>query len=390
MRALGLRLGVVVLATFAGLLLAELTLALCKPQMTWSRLLKGRAKHFSLLSVFEPCDYLPFRLRANAEGWIESPDFRQYWTINGFGLREPEKPMEKAPGEFRILALGDSFTVGHGVEEAECWPRVVERLANGGSSNPVRVVNAGYAGGHAPDCYYAYLSRHIDEWRPDAVVVALFAGNDSYENIDHYWAQTDEFGLPRRVLSLSRYVDATGKRRMIKSARPLAYQYSVLRESHLWVLLAQTLTPPLANQEGFHSPHRRRYDVGMELAYRRGVDCLKGIQRIANERGIPFVVAVIPTAYQIDPNARGWVHLDDDFDPDLPQSRWESDLRGTGVHYLDLRPALTDAWRQSENIWSLYYPVDRHFTAAGQQVAAHEIWRFCSKFIELGAGSPGS
>lgn len=379
-RYLSLRLATVLAALAVALLLAELSLAILKPQRTWSRLLEGRAKHFAMLSVFESCDYLPFRLKANSQGWIESQEFRHHWTINSHGLREPERPKAKQPGEFRILTLGDSFTVGHGVQEPECWPRVVERLAERSNRN-VRVVNAGYAGGHAPDCYYAYLAHHLDDWRPDAIILALFAGNDSYEPIDHFWAQTDEHGLPLRTLSLTRYVDLTGRRRMTKAARPLAYQFPVLRESHLWVLLTQTLTPPLQNQEGFHSPHRHRYEPAMEQAYRRGVDCLKGIQRMAQERNIPFLVAVIPTAYQLDPDARSWVHLDSDFDPELPQSRWQTDLAGTGIDYLDLRPALSEAMEQKGKIWDLYYPVDRHFTPKGQQITAEAIWNECQQYL---------
>src|SRR4051794_26480600 len=36
-------------------------------------------------------------------------------TINSRGLREAEIPYEKAPGTYRILALGDSLTFGWGV-----------------------------------------------------------------------------------------------------------------------------------------------------------------------------------------------------------------------------------------------------------------------------------
>lgn len=354
--------------------LAELTLAVAKPQMTWDRLLAGRAKHFSLLDVFESCDYLPFRLKPNSQGWIEGSEFRQLWKINSHGMREAELPLVKQPGEFRILTLGDSFTVGHGVEELDCWPRHLERLLQEEVSKSVRVVNAGYACGHAPDCYYAYLAKNIDHLAPDIIVVGLFAGNDSYEPIDHFWAEVDDNGLPLRVLSLSRYVDATGKRRMMKSARPLAYQFPILRNSHLWVLAAQTLTPPLANQEGFHSPHRTTYDPGMEMAYQRSVDCLKGIADLAMQRNIPVVAAVIPADYQIDSNLCSWVHLDADFDINLPQSRWETDLANTeGLTWLDLRQPLKEAWQQTNSIADLYYPADRHFTPLGQEVAAKAI-----------------
>ncbi len=64
---------------------------------------------------------------------------------NALGLRGPELPAAKPDGEFRILALGDSVTMGWGVEEKHSYPpRLEEELGRRG--HQVRVLNAGVPG----------------------------------------------------------------------------------------------------------------------------------------------------------------------------------------------------------------------------------------------------
>src|SRR4051812_31548703 len=45
-------------------------------------------------------------------------------SLNSGGLRGPEIPLRKPDGEFRVLVIGDSFTLGWGVEESKTYPRL--------------------------------------------------------------------------------------------------------------------------------------------------------------------------------------------------------------------------------------------------------------------------
>ncbi|MGL4461295.1 MAG: alginate O-acetyltransferase AlgX-related protein [Planctomycetia bacterium] len=366
--------GVALFAFTFALVAAEVLLAVAAPQPTWSRLLAGRSRHFALLSVFEPCDHLPFRLKKNAEDWIESTEFRQKWRVDGEGFRASTTRPTEPPSEsaLRVVAVGDSFTAGHGVELEEAWPAVLERRWNESAPAGGRraaVLNAGYAGGHSPDCYYAYLERNFAALRPNAVVVGLFAGNDFFEPMDHFWSEVDAVGLPRRVLSVSRYVDDAGRRRMSAAARPLSYQFPVLRESHLWVLATRATIAAESFAGGFHSPHQAVYSPEMQRAYRRSVDCLVGLHQRLQGRGVPLLVLVIPEAHQVDPTVDGWNARGSTIDVALPQKWAIPELRAAGVFVVDLQPSLREAVAAGADLWSLYYREDRHFTAAGQALA---------------------
>ncbi len=74
-------------------------------------------------------------------------------SINALGFRGPEMPLEKAPGVYRILCVGDSVTNGVNVHNDTTYPGILQRLfaADPVADKRVEVVNAGVPG---------YLSDH--------------------------------------------------------------------------------------------------------------------------------------------------------------------------------------------------------------------------------------
>jgi hypothetical protein len=72
--------------------------------------------------------------------------------INSFGFRGHEYPIEKTANAFRILALGDSFTFGQGVEEHDIYTTLLEReLAERHPEKHIEVINTGIMGYSAID-----------------------------------------------------------------------------------------------------------------------------------------------------------------------------------------------------------------------------------------------
>lgn len=101
------------------------------------------------------------------------PAFRFHDTLfsNSVGLREREIPFQKAPGEFRILCLGHSWTFGWGVAAEEAWPRRLEVLLQ--QRHPGRrfvVVNAAMPGS-TPMQAFLMMERLGLLYQPDLVIV---------------------------------------------------------------------------------------------------------------------------------------------------------------------------------------------------------------------------
>jgi lysophospholipase L1-like esterase len=152
------KLAVMAITSFVMVLLAELIARAAEP---------GKFRWYDL-SPYEKVTNLPHvhRRRARVQ-WDGS-----YYEINARGWRGPEFEPSYAPEELRIVAIGDSCTFGKAVEEADTWPRQLERELQSrvGAARRVRVANLGVNGYSSRD-YLEVLKTQAIEVKPHVVVV---------------------------------------------------------------------------------------------------------------------------------------------------------------------------------------------------------------------------
>ncbi len=102
---------------------------------------------------------------------------------NSLGFRDLEFSVEKPPGELRILAVGDSFTIGSGVQLRDTWPQILEGLLQQDRKGPVQVINGGFAAGsHWPPGYVEWIESDGLALHPEIVIVGLCL-NDLHHSI---------------------------------------------------------------------------------------------------------------------------------------------------------------------------------------------------------------
>ena len=133
-------------------------------------------------------DFTIRRLRPNTEFWHTDPDGRWKFVTNSQGFRSNEDfRLEKPPGTFRVIALGDSTTEGFEVRQNYTYPAVLERYLRKYGIN-AEVFNTGISGfGTAEELIY--LENEGIKYKPDAVVLGFF-GNDFDDNV-----RTELFGI---------------------------------------------------------------------------------------------------------------------------------------------------------------------------------------------------
>lgn len=120
---------------------------------------------------------------------INQPDSKLFWrlrplasykeiNINSKGFRGKEFSTKKSSGVYRIIALGDSSTLGVGVPNSETYCAVLENLLNQpkNSSTRYEVINGGVAG-YSSLQGLRYLKREITHYRPDLITI-YFGLND--------------------------------------------------------------------------------------------------------------------------------------------------------------------------------------------------------------------
>jgi hypothetical protein len=108
-------------------------------------------------------------------GWEMVPNANHYTyehlvTVNSLGLRGPELPTQKAPGERRVLVLGDSMVYGQGVADDETVPAQLERALG---RSGVSVINGGLRA-YSTAQELALLQDLGPRIRPDLVVLCWF------------------------------------------------------------------------------------------------------------------------------------------------------------------------------------------------------------------------
>ncbi len=111
-----------------------------------------------------------------------TPEFQAEARINNLGFRGRDSPIQKK-SRYRIMALGDSFTFGWGVDIEESWPKVLERNLQRLDLD-VEIVNLGKPGG-SPGTYADIAEKAIPMLKPDLVVIAMLQGDDLAQAINN-------------------------------------------------------------------------------------------------------------------------------------------------------------------------------------------------------------
>ncbi len=112
-----------------------------------------------------------YHCRRNALEHVElkSPEFNYKRITNSLGFCDVEPELEKAPKDFLIIALGDSFTEGDGAHADSTWLKFLERRIGQNDSINYRFINAGVSGSN-PIAMYINLKYFLLDYQPDLVI----------------------------------------------------------------------------------------------------------------------------------------------------------------------------------------------------------------------------
>jgi len=119
-----------------------------------------------------PDPNLSFVHEPNTQAFLMGQDVK----INSHGLRDREFSLEKPPGVYRIMVLGDSTTFGWGVSMDDTASKILERELNAlriPGYERFEVMNAGVGNYDTVQEVTYYRTRGI-EFHPDMVILVFF------------------------------------------------------------------------------------------------------------------------------------------------------------------------------------------------------------------------
>jgi lysophospholipase L1-like esterase len=123
-----------------------------------------------------------YSMQSNTCVRLKTTEYDGVLRTNSRGVVGPEVAATKPNGEFRIVVLGDSYTVGGQVPYEQTFPAVLEQRLHQAGYAKARVINAG-VGGYTTLNEAGLLRENLAWMQPDLVVIAAFLGNDVSENV---------------------------------------------------------------------------------------------------------------------------------------------------------------------------------------------------------------
>jgi hypothetical protein len=324
-----------------------------------------------------------------------SYEYSTSWDNNSLGMRDREHPRQKPANTYRILALGDSFVQGHGVELADTMAVHLEASLNvPPRSQTVEVLNGGVFG-YSPMLEYLYLREIIGTLQPDAVIVGFYLGNDVGEDAFYssraHTAPDGTISFDDREWPWSKIVQALdGSATIASSNAPATAPHAPAGET-VWertkdgLRSLRTVALVKGSLEAMQYPARRerefalvrahrgdvQYDLGLvnypvldreqRLAYwQQSKLYLSKIAALCREHGVRMILLVIPPVERLI----GETHFDE------PYTVLDDIGKELAVPVVQLLP---DFLGQPPDV--LYYPYDRHWTPEGQRQAAEVLDR---------------
>ena len=187
--------------------------------------------------------------------------------VNDLGFRDLPFTLAKQPGEFRILAVGDSFTFGSGVQDADTWPQQLEGLLRAEREGPVEVINAGFAAGtHHVAGYVDWIRSDGVEFQPDILMIGL--------------CLNDIGAIPM-------------------------LGYPVLAPEHPWLGGVSEILNTIQKTMTMNEVKQQKLDGSLVLKYfpapwEAAKEGMRSIKKIAAERDLRLIIAIFPMVTQLN------------------------------------------------------------------------------------------
>ncbi len=304
-------------------------------------------------------------------------EFQDFWDHGNFDA----SVLQKKPGTYRILGIGDSFAAylhPEGYNYNDVLQKKLQTLPGG---DHIEVVDAGIPC-TGPGYYYNTMEKHGDLFKPDLVVVGIYQGNDFFEmrfddkfigqyisvplqdrwwrylTLKNYWIY--QF-LDKRLLLLAEFSrrDREFEQGLVKEKGSFS-KAGFLRVQHaiLW----------------FFDKHNRQ---ALNARFQQDAGVILRMKKWCDDRRIELVIAIFPAEIQVAPEMRQEILGDlklkeESFDFDYTNTLLKNYLAEHGIRYVDLTGPMREAGKSK----ILYDLRNTHWNKEGNALAADIIFAY--------------
>lgn len=331
--------------------------------------LRIRTQRSQASGVYDPPNLFRYDPRL---GWALTPgwrgthrhyDYLASYTINNLGFRNDLGFPGQRRGKLHAV-LGDSFTFGLGVNDAETF---VHRLDESGANTFLNFAIPGYS----TDQETLLLEQEILGLKPDVVHLVVYLGNDLFDNQLPFPLQASrgkpcaELGatglvfknipVPLRTKSADEAAVTLGTFIGGLNSHRRDLRGRLERASATFALLSEQVFPRHLDERSFAGKFDAQVDLFFAIVDRIRTNCA------AQSASLNLILMA----------GRSYVEA-----PTSDSAQFQAHLRreivsradASGLKVTDLASALRLAYAKSPGKW--YYPNEGHLTPAGHQVVA--------------------
>lgn len=325
----------------------------------------------ALLRIVTGDDYLAIEPILESETLVYKPNqsvhFRMFGeidtviNINSRGFRDIEyKP---SASDNTIVALGDSFTEGWGVDIDQTYVKQLQRKLIGASYKINHIYNAGHYGTNPKNYVTVYNKYFKNDISVSLVTLGLFLGNDIIEkNTPDYLAHKLGGGGKKIKLFLSQNSSLFNiLRRQVRYSRKLESVFSFFGMT----------SPPVLPGDIYENQDKNRWPYTAKFIYEFYQSLLAQNKK--------FLLILIPVKEMID-NEAFMATLEsanmslDDIDLYGFRDYLFSYCMKNKIPVLDLTPQFQKNKKETDR--DLYFRTDDHWNAEGHRLASEVIYQY--------------
>lgn len=323
--------------------------------------------------------YRHHKLAPNTRSEIKTREYSYVQRVNKLGLRGRDIQLKKALDHYRILMLGDSFTMGKGVDDDKTFSALLEKSLNiknnTVNNKTIEVLNAG-VDSYSPILSFFQLTKDLKSLAPDLVVLNVdmsdLIQDTAYRNNATHGAEGEIIGIDGRERRLTKKVRDWIDRNLYMT-RLILFYFAKTFTSHTEITVEKVvdrINPELLN-------HTLAEDTADRKEQWQNIfDSILKIKRYCDTNEIKFLLTVYPWGHQV--NDKEWI-------PGrfavIPKTAVVSDKSihiiqefsiNNNIALLNVFPA----FRSYNGTSPLYFSYDMHWTPTGHKVMAQELERY--------------